>query len=277
MRASRIDERERGRDAPAEVLAEVAEESDAGLIVVVARRRPALRPLGGLPPARPPHPLRPAPRERSPTRTRTAYERVDRDRRLGDRRSRRSQGLRPRRRPQAQRRTSLFVGHPRHGRADHAGHGRHVRRRGRARRCTSARATRASEILAAATGAGADLLVVGNKGMTGARGFLLGSVPEKVIEQRRSRRAALPHRSCSWSTELVPGEGGIIERQGEKLAAYMDADGELHLLSARCTHMGCTVAWNPGERDLRLPVPRLAVPPGGEVVNGPAARPLPPA
>ncbi len=38
----------------------------------------------------------------------------------------------------------------------------------------------AEAILSAAEETGADLIVVGNKGMTGARRFLLGSVPNKV-------------------------------------------------------------------------------------------------
>jgi nucleotide-binding universal stress UspA family protein len=38
----------------------------------------------------------------------------------------------------------------------------------------------ADAILAVAESEGADLVVVGNKGMTGARRFLLGSVPSKV-------------------------------------------------------------------------------------------------
>jgi nucleotide-binding universal stress UspA family protein len=38
----------------------------------------------------------------------------------------------------------------------------------------------ADAILTAAEDTGADLIVVGNKGMTGARRFLLGSVPNKV-------------------------------------------------------------------------------------------------
>ena len=131
-------------------------------------------------------------------------------------------------------------------------------------------------ILDTAREVGADLVVVGNKGLTGARGFLLGSVPEKVIEQA-DRDVLLCRTIVQAVTELTPGEGGIIERQGEKLAAFMDDAGELHLLSARCTHMGCTVGWNPGEKTFDCPCHGSRFSPTGAVVNGPAGRPLPPA
>jgi nucleotide-binding universal stress UspA family protein/nitrite reductase/ring-hydroxylating ferredoxin subunit len=134
----------------------------------------------------------------------------------------------------------------------------------------------AEQILAGAEAADADLVIVGNKGMTGAKGFLLGSVPADVAEG--STRDLLIVRTVTQTvTELTPGEGGIIERAGEKLAAYIAPDGELRLMSAKCTHMGCTVAWNPGERTFDCPCHGSRFGPTGEVVNGPAARPLPPA
>ena len=122
----------------------------------------------------------------------------------------------------------------------------------------------------------ADLIVIGNKGLKGARGFLLGSVPEKVIEQA-DRDVLLCRTIIQAVTELSPGEGGIIERQGEKLAAYMDDAGDLHLLSARCTHMGCTVGWNPAEKTFDCPCHGSRYSSTGSVVNGPAGRPLAPA
>jgi nucleotide-binding universal stress UspA family protein/nitrite reductase/ring-hydroxylating ferredoxin subunit len=132
------------------------------------------------------------------------------------------------------------------------------------------------EILAGARDAGADLVVVGNKGLAGAKGFLLGSVPEKVIENA-DRDVLLCRTIVQTATELGKGEGGIIERQGEKLAAYMDQNGELQLRSAKCTHLGCTVGWNPAENTFDCPCHGSRFAPDGSVVNGPAARPLPPA
>jgi nucleotide-binding universal stress UspA family protein/nitrite reductase/ring-hydroxylating ferredoxin subunit len=133
-----------------------------------------------------------------------------------------------------------------------------------------------THILNAAEEVDADLIVVGNKGLTGAKRFITTSVPEDIVG--RAQRDVLICRTIRQAiSELAPGEGGIVEQQGEKLAAYMDADGELHLRSAKCTHLGCTVAWNPGERTFDCPCHGSRFAPDGSVVNGPAARPLPPA
>jgi Rieske Fe-S protein len=44
--------------------------------------------------------------------------------------------------------------------------------------------------------------------------------------------------------EIEPGEGAILRRGFEKIAAYRDKAGELHLHSASCTHIGCHLHWN---------------------------------
>ena len=83
----------------------------------------------------------------------------------------------------------------------------------------------AAQILAAAEEVDAGLVVVGNKGMVGAKGFLLGSVPQEVSE--RSTRDVLIARTVTQVvSELAPGEGGIVERAGEKLAVFVGEDGE---------------------------------------------------
>jgi nucleotide-binding universal stress UspA family protein/nitrite reductase/ring-hydroxylating ferredoxin subunit len=132
------------------------------------------------------------------------------------------------------------------------------------------------QILKAAAEADAELVVVGNKGIAGAKGFLMGSVPEKVIDGATAD-VLMCRTVMQIASELAPGEGGVIERRGEKFAAYVDAAGELHLMSARCTHLGCTVGWNPGDKTFDCPCHGSRYSPTGQVVNGPAARPLPPA
>lgn len=134
----------------------------------------------------------------------------------------------------------------------------------------------AEELLASAREADVDLIIVGNKGMTGAKRFFLNPIPEQVVD-RADRDVLVARTVVQVASELTPGEGGIIERGGEKLAAFMDADGTLHVYSAKCTHLGCTVAWNAGDGVFACPCHGSRYASDGTVVNGPAARPLPPA
>ena len=100
----------------------------------------------------------------------------------------------------------------------------------------------AHQIISTADDVDAELVVVGNRGLQGAKGFLLGSVPEKVVEA--THRDVLVCRTVMQiASELGPGEGGVIERRGEKLAISVDETGAQHLLSARCTHLRLPLSW----------------------------------
>ena len=69
-------------------------------------------------------------------------------------------------------------------------------------------------------------------------------------------------------------QGKIIERKGAKVAAYRDKNGRTTLVSAICTHMGCTVEWNASERTWDCPCHGSRFKPTGEVFSGPAEEPL---
>ena len=51
-------------------------------------------------------------------------------------------------------------------------------------------------------------------------------------------------------------------------------DGEVFAVSAICTHMGCDVAWNGAERTWDCPCHGSRFRVTGEVLHGPATRPL---
>jgi glycine/D-amino acid oxidase-like deaminating enzyme/nitrite reductase/ring-hydroxylating ferredoxin subunit len=72
------------------------------------------------------------------------------------------------------------------------------------------------------------------------------------------------------------GGGAIIERDGQKVAAYRDERGYLTLRSPICTHMGCLVGWNASERTWDCPCHGSRFTPAGDVISGPAEAPLPP-
>jgi glycine/D-amino acid oxidase-like deaminating enzyme/nitrite reductase/ring-hydroxylating ferredoxin subunit len=77
--------------------------------------------------------------------------------------------------------------------------------------------------------------------------------------------------------DLKPGHGMIVKSHGKKAAAYRDPSGEVHKVSAVCTHMGCIVRWNPAESTWDCPCHGSRFKPTGEVISGPAEEPLPPA
>jgi glycine/D-amino acid oxidase-like deaminating enzyme/nitrite reductase/ring-hydroxylating ferredoxin subunit len=70
------------------------------------------------------------------------------------------------------------------------------------------------------------------------------------------------------------GEGRIVERKGEKVAASRDDKGRLTMRSATCTHMGCIVKWNTAERTWDCPCHGSRFTPAGRVIAGPAESPL---
>ena len=74
---------------------------------------------------------------------------------------------------------------------------------------------------------------------------------------------------------LAPGEGTIARVGAKQFAAYRDDDGELHVLSARCTHLGCIVGWNPADRAWECPCHGSRFAADGTLVQGPATADLP--
>jgi glycine/D-amino acid oxidase-like deaminating enzyme/nitrite reductase/ring-hydroxylating ferredoxin subunit len=74
------------------------------------------------------------------------------------------------------------------------------------------------------------------------------------------------------SVRNIPKGSGMVLREGTgKIACYRDAHGELHKMSAVCTHRGCIVNWNDGEKSWDCPCHGSRFDPHGKVINGPAA------
>jgi glycine/D-amino acid oxidase-like deaminating enzyme/nitrite reductase/ring-hydroxylating ferredoxin subunit len=75
--------------------------------------------------------------------------------------------------------------------------------------------------------------------------------------------------------EAIPnGQGGVIRRGKEKLAVWKDTSGKPHVLSAACTHLGCTVTWNNADRTWDCPCHGSMFSADGDVIHGPAVRSL---
>jgi Rieske Fe-S protein len=74
--------------------------------------------------------------------------------------------------------------------------------------------------------------------------------------------------------ELQPGQAGILKIDGDNVAAYKDEQGQIHAVSAVCTHMGCLVGWNSTDKTWDCPCHGSRFELSGEVIHGPATRPL---
>jgi Rieske Fe-S protein len=72
------------------------------------------------------------------------------------------------------------------------------------------------------------------------------------------------------SAAIARGEGALIRKGLKKYALYRDEDGALHAHSAKCTHLGCIVQWNPTERTWDCPCHGSRFSPYGSVLHGPA-------
>ena len=74
--------------------------------------------------------------------------------------------------------------------------------------------------------------------------------------------------------DLAPGQAAVVRSGLGKVAAYRDGDGVLHAVSAKCTHLGCVVAWNAAETSWDCPCHGSRFDVDGRVLQGPAVRDL---
>ncbi|MFF8268479.1 FAD-dependent oxidoreductase [Streptomyces sp. NPDC016562] len=75
-------------------------------------------------------------------------------------------------------------------------------------------------------------------------------------------------------SSLRPGEGTVVRAGGAPCAVHRDDQGELHAVSAVCTHLGCLVAFNNAERTWECPCHGSRFGIDGEILQGPALHPL---
>jgi Rieske Fe-S protein len=77
------------------------------------------------------------------------------------------------------------------------------------------------------------------------------------------------------SAQEVPrGEAKVVRDGPGKTGVYRDEDGGLHAVSLRCTHLGCLLRFNSAERSWDCPCHGSRFDVDGEVLEGPAVRPL---
>jgi nitrite reductase/ring-hydroxylating ferredoxin subunit len=110
---------------------------------------------------------------------------------------------------------------------------------------------------------------------------ILNYISESTTALKNLAESVMPGESASVdeidsTDEIDPGRGAIVRDGANKIAAYRDERGKLHLHSAACTHLGCQVHWNSTEQCWDCPCHGSHFAPDGAVLNGPAVSPLSP-
>lgn len=95
-----------------------------------------------------------------------------------------------------------------------------------------------------------------------------GHVGKRFLKDRVARLRA------ETVDDLRPGDGGMVEIDGDVVGAYRDATGAVDAVSITCTHMGCTLRWNGAETSWDCPCHGSRFATDGDVLNGPAVEPL---
>jgi Rieske Fe-S protein len=74
--------------------------------------------------------------------------------------------------------------------------------------------------------------------------------------------------------DLANGEGAVVIVNGKRAGAYKDENGTLSIVDTTCTHMGCEVEWNSGDRTWDCPCHGSRFSIHGDVIEGPAKQSL---
>jgi Rieske Fe-S protein len=93
-----------------------------------------------------------------------------------------------------------------------------------------------------------------------------------MVRQVATRRLEGPEVE---SAQDIPRDHGAVMHEGrDKVAVYRGPSGELHRMSAACTHLGCIVAWNDTEKTWDCPCHGSRFDRFGKAIHGPAVHDL---
>lgn len=74
--------------------------------------------------------------------------------------------------------------------------------------------------------------------------------------------------------DIARGDGAVVRMGTGQCAVHRDEQGQLHAVSASCTHLGCVIAFNRAEKTWECPCHGSRFAPDGQVLQGPAVKPL---
>jgi glycine/D-amino acid oxidase-like deaminating enzyme/nitrite reductase/ring-hydroxylating ferredoxin subunit len=74
--------------------------------------------------------------------------------------------------------------------------------------------------------------------------------------------------------DLEQDQGSVVNVNGKRAGAYKDQDGKVYIVDTTCTHLGCEIEWNSGDRTWDCPCHGSRFSITGDVIEGPAESPL---
>ncbi|SCG84279.1 oxidoreductase, FAD dependent [Proteiniborus sp. DW1] len=109
-----------------------------------------------------------------------------------------------------------------------------------------------------------------------SRKTILASAKNFVVENLNVAEQLIDGKLSPLPTDIdvKPGEGKVCMIDGKRAGVYKDEEGNLHLVNTTCTHMGCELNWNSAERTWDCPCHGSRFSYDGEIVAGPATKPL---
>lgn len=75
-------------------------------------------------------------------------------------------------------------------------------------------------------------------------------------------------------TDLKAGHGGIVEHEGQKLGVYKKSEHHIYVVTTKCPHLGCELAWNPDDLSWDCPCHGSRFDYEGYILNNPSQKGL---
>ena len=102
------------------------------------------------------------------------------------------------------------------------------------------------------------------------------SISNFVVENANVAKMFITGKLQSFpdDTEINNGEAKVIEVEGQRVGAYRDEKGILHIVDTTCTHLGCELQWNNAENSWDCPCHGSRFTYEGDIIKGPTVKPL---
>ncbi len=107
------------------------------------------------------------------------------------------------------------------------------------------------------------------------RNFLVGGgsqFAEHISTSASGILATLGVPPDRYASSIGIGEAAVVNRRGNRVGAYRDGDGEVHLVSLKCPHLGCSLEWNPVDCTWDCPCHGSRFSYTGKCISNPAER-----